>query len=346
MTSRLSTDRERTVASVAVACLDAAAELEGPTWVAGDGCGELERRVAERGAQPLPWRRLARPGRPATGPWPGEETAAAVLLRLPKGRQNLEMSLHALLARVQPGAPVWLFGANDEGIRSAAKTLAPLVDAAPHTLLTKRHCRVWAARAKAQPPAGLKRELEAWAERVPMSLPGGVREFVSFPGIFAHGRLDPATALLLETLHEPPASGRLLDFGAGCGVLAAALSARGAEVHALDPDALALAAVAQNLPDAKLHGCVGLQELPTGLRFDLIVANPPLHQGRADDRSAAQGLAQDAPAHLHKKGELRVVVPLTVPFEKWLKPHFARVDEMRRAGGFRVLRARGPQTKG
>lgn len=338
-------DRERTVASVATACLDAH-ELEGPLWVAGDGCGDIERCVAERGAGLLAWRRLARPGLAATGPWPGEETAAGALLRLPKGKQSLEMSLHALLARVRPGAPVWLFGANDEGIRSAGKTLAPLVDAAPHTLLTRRHCRVWAARAKAQPPAGLKRELDQWAERVPMALPGGTREFVSFPGLFAHGRLDEATALLLETLHAPPATGRLLDFGAGCGVLAAALSARGAEVHALDPDALALAAVAQNLPDAKRHGCVGLKELPAGLRFDLVVANPPLHQGRTDDRSATRALAQDAPGRLHKKGELRVVVPLTVPFEKWLKPHFARVDEMRRRGGFRVLRARGPQTKG
>lgn len=313
--------------------------------MAGDGCGDVERHVAKHGAKPLAWRRLARRGLPATGPWPGEETAAGVLLRLPKGKQSLEMSLHALLARVRPGAPVWIFGANDEGIRSAGKTLAPLVDAAPHTLLTKRHCRVWSARAKAEPPACLKRELGQWAERVPMALPGGTRAFVSFPGLFAHGRLDDASALLLSTLHAPPASGRLLDFGAGCGVLAAALAARGAEVHALDPDALALEAVARNLPEAVRHGCVGLQELPNGLRFDLVVANPPLHQGRADDRSAARALAQDVPERLHKKGELRVVVPLTVPFEKWLQPHFARVDEMRRRGGFRVLRARSPKRR-
>ena len=98
----------------------------------------------------------------------------------------------------------------------------------------------------------------------------------------------PETELLAErawtwlsTLDSRPSTA--LDFGTGTGCLAIALAVKApnATVHALDlsPEALALAR--QNAETHKLteriqlHAGDGFGALPAGMRFDLIVSNPP-----------------------------------------------------------------------
>ena len=78
-------------------------------------------------------------------------------------------------------------------------------------------------------------------------------------------------------------SPRILDFGTGSGCLAitVALELPGAEVHAVDlsPDALAVAranaASLEAVDRMTFHLGDGFHALPAGLRFDLIVTNPP-----------------------------------------------------------------------
>ena len=62
------------------------------------------------------------------------------------------------------------------------------------SVLSKRHCRVWRARAMPSVPAAPEPEPYRY------EVAGQVLEGVSWPGLFAHGHLDPATEALLTTL--------------------------------------------------------------------------------------------------------------------------------------------------
>jgi len=334
---------------VTVAAVMAARAVEGPAparvLVADDEGGAVERAFAERGAALVRWRRRATGAEAEAAPWPPETEVDAAALRLPKGREALRMTLHAVLSRVRPGGALWLYGHNDEGVRSAGRTLAELADDV-RTADTRRHCRVWEAR---RGGTVLRGRLDDWAESFEVALPeaagSGRIRLVSFPGCFAHGRLDPGSALLLEAVPPLAEGASALDFGCGVGVVALALrrASPGARVAGCDVDALALEAARRNLPGAGLHLGPGLAALPPGARFDAIASNPPFHRGVTRDTHALEALAAGAPGFLHPGGALWLVAQRTLPLPRWLSPAFARVDCVRERGGFRVWRAEAPR---
>ena len=61
-----------------------------------------------------------------------------------RSKDALELYLHGAAGVLEPGSPIWLYGANDEGIRSAGKRLTSLFDDVT-TIGTRRHCRIWLA---------------------------------------------------------------------------------------------------------------------------------------------------------------------------------------------------------
>ena len=96
----------------------------------------------------------------------------------------------------------------------------------------------------------------------------------------------PETELLAERAFEflarttaSPAT--VLDFGTGSGCLAIAIAAKfpAAQVHAVDVSPEALDVARENAAQAKVsiqfHQGDGFTSIPGGLRFDLIVSNPP-----------------------------------------------------------------------
>ena len=160
--------------------------------------------------------------------------------------------------------------------------------------------------------------------------------------MFAEGRLDDGSALLLDALGKTEVGGRVLDFGCGHGMLARVLSekAPGASYTLLDVDALALHAARQNLPDA--HSCLSdaWQGLQADARFDLIVSNPPIHRGRDVDFSALQDLVSGAPERLSPAGRLVLVTHRTVGTGRLLSAHFSSVSTLAETPRFQVWAAR------
>jgi 16S rRNA (guanine1207-N2)-methyltransferase len=325
-------DREAGAAEVVAGVLPELG-VSGPIWVAGDASGRIETAVEEC-ASVLSWKRTGADG----APWPGPERADAAIVRLPKGREAFEMALHAIASRLSPGAPLLVVGANDEGIRSADKRLAEVAEN-PRTLDARRHCRVW--RGEVRHDVEFRGELDDWAETAHGQFPDGEDSWISFPGLFAHGHLDPATSLLLSALTGIEAGSRVLDFGCGVGVIGRNLASLGRdlELHALDNDALALEATCRNVPDVTLHASDGLTSLPTEPRFDRIVSNPPIHTGKDQHYEIVRSLCREAPQRLVAGGELWVVAQRTVPIGRMLGG-FAAAEEVASTASFTVWRAR------
>jgi 16S rRNA (guanine1207-N2)-methyltransferase len=289
--------------------------LSGRVLVAGDPTGAVTRAAAQAGCEPVRWERRAGAGVPAL-PWPPPGPFDAATLRLPTSKPELLMSLHAVASVLRPGGRLLLAGANDEGIRSAGTVLAPVFGASA-TVEAKRHSRVLSAVRPAE-AAGLKPDLSAWREEAEAGGDPPLR-LASYPGVFARGRLDPGTALLLANLPALKGGDRALDFGCGTGVVAAAILAAQpqAAVDMLDADAVALVAARENAPGGSPILAAGIGEAGTGYR--LIASNPPIHRGKAEDLSVLEALLAEGPRRLTRSGEMRIVVQKRVPVDRMRK---------------------------
>jgi len=248
------------------------------------------------------------------------------------------MVLHACASQLKPGGRLFLFGANDEGIRSAQGRVAGLFGSA-ETVAARGHCRVIAATRPPKPP-GLVGELRGWRRTFDVVLAGRPSTLVSYPGVFAHGRLDSGTAMLVEALGDAPAVSSALDFGCGAGAIGVAIRQLWphASLHMLDAFAPAVAAARENVPDATVVLGDGLGALAPR-RYDLIASNPPIHTGKGEDFRVLRRLVEEAPEYLSATGRLMIVVQRTVPMQKLLGATFRNVDVVRASNYYRVWRA-------
>jgi 16S rRNA (guanine1207-N2)-methyltransferase len=300
--------------------------------------GSLPARLTKQGLAFSVWNRRLVPGLPAAS-WPPSGPFDLALVRLPKARDEQAMTIDATLSALAAAGRLILYGGNDEGIRPGAGMLEELCGRV-ETMAARGHGRVLEAR---RPPStdGLHGTLAAWRLLSPVEIAGATREWVSYPGTFAAGRLDEGTALLLSAMPPLPGDARVLDYGCGSGEIAAAVLALqpAAAVDALDNDAVALEAVRENVPAARL--VLGTRIADAGRKaYHAMLSNPPLHQGVAEDHAMIERLVADAPSHLAPGGLLQLVVQRRVAIERMLAKHFATVETVAQTGRYRVWRAR------
>lgn len=320
--------RDRVIATLPRAC-------EGPVLLVG----EPERGASFQGRDIVRWDRMAdRTGPGALLPDVGAVAdiggAAVVAVRMPRSKSGLEFSLRAAAACARPGGLLLVYGANDEGTTSAATALEAL-GVASTTWAVGGRCRVVGGEI-ASPPGPI--DLADVAREAVLSGPHvDGRAWVDYPGVFAAGRLDAGTRLLLEGLETMPSGTSVLDYGAGSGVIgAAALALGAAEVTLLEADALAAEAARSNVPGATIVEGAGWGALPGGVRFEVVLANPPYHEGKAESIAPVIEFVAGLADHLTAGGEARFVVQRRLPVERELRSRFAEVAARADEGPFRV----------
>lgn len=301
--------------------LRALPQARGWSWHAGDQA-QLEARFAGRSTF-------------ATQAPDGEYDGA--VLFLPKSRELTDYLLQALASRLA-GRPLYLVGEKRGGIERAARQLQAY--GKPRKLDSARHCQLWSVTVEQAPATP---DLESLAQGYSLDLADGPLQVVTLPGVFAHGRLDRGSALLLAHLDGLP-GGHLLDFGCGAGVLGAALKRRypDSRVSLLDVDAFALASsrltLARNGLEAEVLAGSGIESAPGELAA--IVSNPPFHQGVHTDYQASENLLTQAARHLRSGGELRLVANSFLKYPPLIERHLGPCRTLAEAGGFRIHCAR------
>lgn len=293
-------------------------------------------------------------------PWyRADERHDGALVFLPQGRERLRMVLSMVAAAVLPGAPVWLVGQNKAGVRSAEGTLREVLGE-PVTLDTMNKCRLYRVarpRDRDLPPDGAGSHLQDWEVRFEVEHPALPRpiQVVGFPGVFSHDRLDRGTAVLLRhlaLLRLDEGVERVLDLCCGTGVLgaAAAMLAPQAHVDLADDDLLAVEAARRTLEANGLvngeafssHGWSVFRPSERGRgRYDVLLLNPPFHDGVQTSHDAVKRILADAPEHLVPTARTRVVANRHLRRQELVRESFGMADLLDEAEGFQVIGAFG-----
>ena len=249
----------------------------------------------------------------------------------PKNKPEAQFQLMNILSLLPIGTDIFVVGENRSGVRSAEQMLAeycPLnkVDSA-------RRCGLYHGRLEKQPHF----DAEAFWDEYAL----GALTIKTLPGVFSRDGLDVGSQLLLSTL-TPHTKGKVLDVGCGAGVLAVALASHSPKVRLTlcDVSAPAVEASRATLAANGMEGEVFASNVfseVTG-RYDMIISNPPFHDGLQTSLEAAQTLIRGAVRHLNSGGELRIVANAFLPYPQALDETFGFHEVIAQTGRFKVYR--------
>ncbi len=164
-------------------------------------------------------------------------------------------------------------------------------------------------------------------------------------GVFARGRVDVGTAVLLRETEPPAGVDRVLDLGCGYGVLAVALAVAvpGARVVAVDVNERALALTRENATalgvDDRVTALLPDEALADGTAYDEIWSNPPIRIGKP----ALHALLLTWLPRLAPGGRAVLVVGRNLgadSLQRWLGEQGWPTTRLASAKGFRVLETR------
>lgn len=233
---------------------------------------------------------------------------------LPRGRENLLMTLNMVRQAIKPGGVIMVAGEKRGGM-GAARTLLEETCGSVFYSESARHCVTIAGRNPG--PGGGPGSLDGWMTCYQAEVSGVKLEISSCPGVFCHGRVDPATALLVDSLERDDAKS-VLDFGCGSGIIGSVVSLKweGVAVDMLDSSALAVESARRT---AEANGLKGARILASdcfssaGSGYDLIVSNPPFHSGPTIELGVIEMLWREAEERLNPSGRLVLVTSGAVP---------------------------------
>ena len=252
----------------------------------------------------------------------------------PPGVAERRYALALALRSLKPGAPMTVLAPKDKGgsrLKKELEAFGCVVSDMP-----KAHHRICTCQ---RPPA-----VQSLDEAIAAGAPRPIEPYGlwSQPGVFSWDRLDPGTALLMQTL--PSLVGKGADFGCGIGYLARAVldAAAVTRLDLIDLDRRAVDCARRNVEDARvaLHWADATSSAVALADLDFVVMNPPFHDGGAEDRNLGQAFIRRAAAVLRKSGVLWLVANRHLPYEGVLGEHFAAVAVRAEASGFKVFEAR------
>jgi 16S rRNA (guanine1207-N2)-methyltransferase len=186
-------------------------------------------------------------------------------------------------------------------------------------------------------------------------LPASGYEVMAMPAVFARDRLDIGTRLLLPVIAREasalPSGARVLDLACGNGVLGLVALAENPELMVTFSDVSSQAVVSARdnvlnvFPDAEVifHHSDGIPE--EAGHFELVLLNPPFHEGGVVGDHIALRLFRQVARHLVPGGRMLMVGNRHLGYHRTLRRFFSPVRQLEADPRFVVFEA-GSQEAG
>ncbi len=265
-------------------------------------------------------------------------TPSLVLVKLPKSLSYLNHILAKLSNILPEGTPLLIGGKAKSINKSVVEFIHKNFGAADPSLTWKKtrviHCV----------SDGDKR---ATPKNTNWILPNNHLTISNKSNVFAASKLDVGARIMLENMPKGDFNS-ISDLGCGNGVLGlkAAQLFPEADVYFVDDSAMAVSSSKQNWLENGFPESQGyfiwddcLTNLPKGIELDLIVCNPPFHQGEAITDHIAWQMFVDAVRKLKHGGVLHVVGNRHLNYHIKLKRLFGNCEQIASNGKFVVLQS-------
>jgi 16S rRNA (guanine1207-N2)-methyltransferase len=263
--------------------------------------------------------------------------ARVVLAKAPKSLEALRELVQVVAADADPEVTLYVGGRVKHMTLGMNDVLGEgFTDV--HATLARQKSRVLVARG----PRPVQRSFPVCREHADLGL-----TLCAHGGVFAGAKVDRGTRALLAALPGAvPDATTALDLGSGTGVLAVALAAAraGLTVVAADQSAAAVASAAATVAANGLGDRVRVVRddaagsLPDG-SVDLVVCNPPFHQGAAVSETLAERLFTGAARVLRPGGELWCVYNSHLPHRDALRRIVGPTRQVTRDPSFTITAA-------
>lgn len=251
-----------------------------------------------------------------------------------KNKMESQFQLFNLLNKMKPDTAVFIVGENRSGVRSVETILAP------YGMVTKvdtaRRCSLYYFECGKT----VNFDLADWWKSYQVDS----TQVKILPGVFSHDGLDAGSALLLSVLKEHPEwlHGQVLDMGCGAGILAAKAQSLSPDIHLTlsDVNAAALTSSEATLAANNIKGRVVASDMFSDVdqQFDVIITNPPFHEGRQVELTMTQRLIKGAKSHLKPGGTMLLVANGFLPYPDLLDATFGHHEVVAQTNQFKVYR--------
>jgi 23S rRNA (guanine1835-N2)-methyltransferase len=259
---------------------------------------------------------------PADQPLPG--LYDVVLIKIPKTLSLLEYQLSQLRNHLHPKSQVIAAGMvkhlSGSMIQAFERFIGPT-----HTSLAQKKARL----VLAEFDPALQVSTPAPTQ---YDIPGTPLKLSSYASVFSQNKLDMGTGFLLKHFPDVSECEHIIDLGCGNGALAcyAAWKNPSARISMLDESYLALKSAEGSFHQCKLTNPHQIQiaDCLDGYedKADLILCNPPFHEGNQLDSSTAQRMFKGAKRCLQSAGKLAVVGNRHLDYHLTLRKYFGQVS--------------------
>lgn len=264
-----------------------------------------------------------------------------ILYRLSKEKAVVHHIANQSRRLLAAGGELLIAGGKQEGIKTFAKTVGALFGT-PARLDKHGSQYLLTVTASPAPQENALDDREYDRLREISTLHG--KPLFSKPGMFGWDKVDAGSALLAQYLPDfllgAEDGATLLDLGCGYGYLSLAASSLGGfNITATDNCAAALLACEHNFKAHGIAGHVVADDCAATVAgpFQIILCNPPFHQGFQQDRGLTEKFLASTRRLLAPGGRALFVVNAFVPLEQLARSRFRHVETVLHSGSFKLV---------